>query len=95
MCANDRMALGVMAAARDLGVEVPQELSVLGFDNIAASLYVRPSITTVESPGHRAGEEAMRIMLMILEGKEPPRRTVLPTQLIVRQSTSRAPEKTE
>lgn len=91
ICANDRMALGVMAAARDLGVDIPQDLSVLGFDNITASLYVRPSITTVESPGHRAGEEAMRIMLKILDGEQPPRRTVLSTQLIVRQSTSLAP----
>lgn len=91
VCANDRMALGVMAAARDLGVDIPQDLSVLGFDNITASLYVRPSITTVESPGHRAGEEAMRIMLKILRGEQPPRRTILSTQLIVRQSTSLAP----
>lgn len=90
IAANDRMALGVIAAAIDLHIAVPDFVSVVGFDNIAASLYTRPSLTTVESPGHHAGQEAMRIMLGILRGEEVPRRTILPCDLIERQSTGPA-----
>jgi len=87
VAANDRMALGVMAAAWDLGAEVPGALSVVGFDNIASSKYVRPSLTTVESPGHHAGEKAMELMLGLIDGVDVPRRTVMPCELIVRGST--------
>jgi DNA-binding LacI/PurR family transcriptional regulator len=90
IAANDRMALGVLAAASDLDIRVPDFVSVVGFDNIATSLFVRPSLTTVESPGHRAGMEAMRIMLGILGGEDVPRRTIMPSELLVRDSTGPA-----
>lgn len=91
IAANDRMALGAMAAVWDLGRRVPDDVSVVGFDNIASSKYVRPSLTTVESPGHHAGEEAMELMVGILRGDDVPRRTVMPCELIVRQSTGPVP----
>lgn len=91
VAANDRMALGVLAVAADLGISVPGQVSVVGFDNIATSSYVRPSLTTVESPGHHAGQKAMEVMLGIIAGEEVPRRTVLPCALIVRQSTGPVP----
>ena len=53
IAANDRIALGVIAAAIDPHIPVPDFVSVVGFDNIAASLCTRPSLTTVDSPGHR------------------------------------------
>jgi DNA-binding LacI/PurR family transcriptional regulator len=87
IAANDRMALGVLAAAADLGVDVPKFVSVVGFDDITASSYVRPSLTTVKSPGHHAGRKAMEIMLGVIAGEDVPRRTVMPCDLVVRQST--------
>ena len=87
IAANDRMALGVLAAAADLGVKVPDFVSVVGFDDITVSSYVRPSLTTVQSPGHHAGRKAMEIMLGVIAGEAVPRRTVMPCELVVRQST--------
>jgi DNA-binding LacI/PurR family transcriptional regulator len=87
IAANDRMALGVLAAAADLGISVPDFVSVIGFDDITASSYVRPSLTTVQSPGHHAGRKAMEIMLGVIAGEDVPRRTVMPCDLVVRQST--------
>ena len=87
IAANDRMALGVLAAAADLGVDVPDFVSVIGFDDIPASSYVRPALTTVQSPGHHAGRKAMEVMLGVIAGEEVPRRTVMPCHLVVRQST--------
>jgi DNA-binding LacI/PurR family transcriptional regulator len=48
---------------------------------------VRPSLTTVKSPGHHAGRKAMAIMLGVIAGEDVPRRTVMPCDLVVRQST--------
>jgi LacI family transcriptional regulator len=90
VAANDRMAIGVLAAASDLGVAVPDFVSVIGFGNIATSLYSRPALTTVATPLHFAGREAMRIMLGILGGESVPRRTVMPSSLVVRASTALA-----
>jgi DNA-binding LacI/PurR family transcriptional regulator len=90
IAANDRMAIGVMAAASDLGLDIPRQLSVVGFDNLPVSRFVRPSLTTVESSGVAAGREAMRVVLSALAHETTPTRIVMPCELIVRQSTGPA-----
>lgn len=89
LAGNDRMALGAMAAARDLGLVIPDDIAFVGFDNIATSLYVRPSLTTMDMPAHRMGAEGMRLLLRILAGEAVPSRTVFDAVLLVRQSSVR------
>ena len=91
--ANDRMAIGTLAAAADLGLAVPDELSVVGFDDIRFASYVRPALTTVSLPTYDIGAAAMRLLLELLSDKdgEPgvAAQTVhLPVRLVVRDSTA-------
>jgi DNA-binding LacI/PurR family transcriptional regulator len=92
--ANDRMAIGVMAAAADLGLKVPDDISVVGFDDITMASYMRPTLTTVAIPGYEVGASAMRLMLRLFAGEECSRVTWLPTNLVVRDSSG-PPRETE
>lgn len=88
--ANDRMAIGVMSAAFDLGIDIPDELSIVGFDDVSLASYVRPTLTTVAVPGYEIGASAMGLLLKMLGGEECPQTTWLPTKLVVRQSSGPA-----
>jgi LacI family transcriptional regulator len=84
--ASDTQAIGVLAAADRLGVPVPDQLSVLGFDDIesAASL----GLSTVRQPLERSGAEGARRLCALLRGQRPvPQRQVLPVELVARAST--------
>lgn len=89
-CQNDEMAIGVLKAARDAGVIVPEQLSVIGFDDIGFSQYCEPELTTVHQPREAIGRTAMRLLLDILKHRNVPLDQSLKTQLIVRSSTARA-----
>ncbi len=85
---NDEMAAGVLQAARLAGVEVPQDLSVVGFDDFEIARRVWPSLTTVHTPTREIGRLAVeRLMGIADEGREP--KDCLPT-LVVRESTGPA-----
>jgi LacI family transcriptional regulator len=88
---NDRMAISAMAAAADLGLRVPNHLTVIGFDDIITASLVRPALTTVALPAYEIGASAMRLMLKLLEGEECPKTVWLSTELIVRQSSGPPP----
>ncbi|KAA0009943.1 substrate-binding domain-containing protein [Billgrantia pellis] len=88
-CHSDEMAIGVLKAARQLGIRVPEALSVVGFDNIGFSEYCEPELTTVSQPRHEIGQQAMHTLLNLLAGEAVVRRQTLSTQLIVRKSTGR------
>lgn len=89
VCGNDLMALGVLKACREAGMEVPGELAVTGFDDIAAASLVVPGLTTMRQP---YGQLA-RACTELLEGRihaespDPPTRLLLDTRLVVRGST--------
>lgn len=85
--ANDQMALGAMAAAFDLGVRVPEQLAVVGFDNIPTGRYVRPSLTTISLPTYEMGASAARLLLKLLAGEPAEQVLWLPTRLVARQSS--------
>ncbi len=85
--ANDRMAIGVMAPAADLGLKVPDDLSVVGFDDISMASFTRPTLTTVAIPGYEVGASAMRLMMRLVAGEEWSQVTWLPTNLVVRDSS--------
>ena len=90
--ANDEMAFGVIRQAYQLGLSVPADLSVIGFDNIAFSEAFLPSLTTISQPRLDIGERAMSVLLDLMNGKAPPADpTILPTQLLVRETTAAPP----
>jgi DNA-binding LacI/PurR family transcriptional regulator len=90
-CYNDRTAIGLLLAAREQGVSVPDSLSVMGFDDIDPSWYVAPPLTTVRQPRFELGKRAMQMLLHLL-ADEPVSDEVLPCQLIVRDSTAPPPK---
>ena len=76
-----------MAVARSLGLRVPEDLSVIGFDNVPESALGSPPLTTVEQPIQKMGSEAVRLLIDLIEDpSQPPKRVVLPTKLVVRES---------
>jgi LacI family transcriptional regulator len=84
---NDVMAFGVMDAVRNCGLRVPDDISVLGFDDIPQAALNRPALTTVNQPLEKMGRVATLILLDLLKDPEKkPRRMELPTELIRRGS---------
>ncbi|RAP74575.1 LacI family DNA-binding transcriptional regulator [Paenibacillus montanisoli] len=88
-CCNDLLAIGALQAARELGISVPRELSVIGFDNTILATVTNPALTTIAQPTERMGGLAVDIILQ-KNGEQPDEssRTVLAPELIVRQSTA-------
>lgn len=88
-CASDLMALGAMKAAKQLGLEVPKQLSVIGYDDIVLSSYTSPSLTTINQGIYKLGYEASKLLIDLLEGQVEERKRILPTRLVERESTSK------
>jgi LacI family transcriptional regulator len=86
--ANDAMAVGALSALRECGIRVPDDIAVVGFDDIPVARYLTPPLTTVHLGISTLGERAATILLQILSGEGPPRpiHEVLPTSLVVRDS---------
>jgi LacI family repressor for deo operon, udp, cdd, tsx, nupC, and nupG len=87
-CFNDQMAIGFIGVARRRGLGVPQDLSVVGFDDIRFASYIDPPLTTVAQPMRQIGEGTVRLLLEILRGAQAPESVTLPHSLIVRKSTA-------
>jgi DNA-binding LacI/PurR family transcriptional regulator len=86
---NDRMAMGVMHAARDMNIHVPNQLAVIGVDDMPLASYFDPPLTTMRQDIPRIGQEATRMLVDTLQGRNStPRQIKLTAQLVVRQSTS-------
>ena len=89
---SDVMAIGVMGAARELGLNVPRDLSVVGWDDLEIAAHSNPALTTVHQPIQQKGEEAARLLLrMIANPNERPGHKLLDTRFIIRSSTGPAP----
>jgi LacI family repressor for deo operon, udp, cdd, tsx, nupC, and nupG len=89
-CFNDEMAMGVIETARRLGVSVPRDLSVVGFDDIRFARYMDPPLTTIAQPMREIGEGCVRLLLEILRGDAiQPVSVTLPHTLIIRASTAK------
>ncbi|UXN73564.1 LacI family transcriptional regulator [Devosia sp. A8/3-2] len=87
LCVNDVTALGVIIALTARRYELPRQFSVMGFDDITFASFVSPSLTTMKQPRLKIGEEAMDLLLALLEGKSVARKQVLlRSELIVRNS---------
>ena len=84
---NDVMAFGVMEAARDCGLSIPEDLSIIGFDDVPQATLVYPPMTTVRQPLEEMGRVATKMLLkQIADPRFAPNRVMLPTSLVVRQS---------
>ena len=86
--ASDSMALEVMAVARELGKDIPRDLSIVGFDDNPSGLYGPVALTTVRQPLVKMAQESVKELnsLMHADKKPAPKRTVLPTELVIRES---------
>jgi LacI family transcriptional regulator len=86
---SDQQALGVYEAARQHGLRVPQDLSIVGFDDLPVARWISPPLTTVRQPLTEMGHTAAAMLGDLIEGKPlPTRRVELSTDLIVRESTA-------
>ena len=89
---NDVLAIGVLRAADDLGLRVPADFSLVGFDDIPAARYMVPRLTTASKDAVRLGREAVRLVLDRIENPGQPRQVVtIPAQFVVRESTGPVP----
>ncbi len=85
-CYNDASALGAMRAARAAGLRIPEDLSVVGFDDIDLAPFFEPRLTTIAQPEREMGEKAVLMILDLLAGNKVDD-YILPGRLIVREST--------
>jgi DNA-binding LacI/PurR family transcriptional regulator len=83
--ANDVMAAAAMRVLIDSGRSVPSQVAVMGFDDAPIASTVTPALTTMRQPFERIGEEMVRVLLDVINGK-PAARIQLPTELVVRES---------
>jgi LacI family transcriptional regulator len=89
---NDLLAVGALRAARDLGLNVPTDLSLVGYDDIQMAKYLVPRLTTVSKDSIRVGREAVRQLLARIGQPDLPRqKKSIPPRLIIRESTGPAP----
>jgi DNA-binding LacI/PurR family transcriptional regulator len=86
--ANDYLALGLMKALRLRGIEVPRDISLIGFDDIPEATYLTPALTTMRQDFKGLGEAAMGMLLAELANSDPTTRENLIPEIIVRESTS-------
>ena len=91
LAANDQMAIAAIRAALKLGLRVPEDLSVVGFDNIELASYVSPALTTMGLPLHRMGVAAAEIAIGLLAGSACAEEAWFTPELIVRESTGPPP----
>lgn len=87
---NDQLAIGIMRGLRTRGVQVPEDVSVVGFDNIGAAELVTPGLATIAAPLHAGGVAATRPLLVMVGGAPGPTGApvVLPARLVVRVPTA-------
>ena len=87
LAANDTSALGVLDVAQELGIRVPQDLSLIGFDNIPETQLITPKLTTIDQSIQEMGSQAARMLIQILQNMELESMLYeVPTRLVVRES---------
>lgn len=86
---NDIAAIGAIRALRDANLRVPEDVSIVGFDDINVAAYHTPRLTTIRQPLHDMGETAARILLQRMQGfKDYPEEFAVPPELIIRETTA-------
>ena len=94
VCSNDLVAIGVLSGLREAGLKCPEDVSVLGFDDIEVSELTAPALTTVFQPGYQMGAKGAAQLIKRIRGSaEPAQKIVLPTELKIRHSAIAVPPK--
>lgn len=89
---NDLLAIGALRAIRDLKLNVPQDISLFGYDDIPLAKYLEPRLSTASKNGEKMGREAIRLLLARMQDRERPCQKIkIPARLILRESTGPAP----
>jgi LacI family repressor for deo operon, udp, cdd, tsx, nupC, and nupG len=92
-CMCDETALGCLYALKEHNFRIPQDISVVGFDDIKFAQYFSPALTTIAQPVAEIGKQCVEVLLDIIDGKEVKRpMVVLPHKLVIRDSTGPAPD---
>ncbi|MFF4540411.1 LacI family DNA-binding transcriptional regulator [Streptomyces aureus] len=87
ICDDDKLAAGAYKAARRLGLRIPDDISITGLDDLALARALDPELTTVHLDAERFGEQGMKALLAVLDGRTPPEEDI-PVHLVVRGSTA-------
>lgn len=87
-CANDPLAMGAMQALLDVGINVPDDVSIIGFNDVDACNFTRPTLSTIYAPSSEMGEIGASVLHSMIKGNDVfyPRRIQLPCQLVIRNS---------
>jgi LacI family repressor for deo operon, udp, cdd, tsx, nupC, and nupG len=88
LCANDEVAFGAIRMLHRLGLSVPRDMSIVGFDDQNMAEFYNPPLTTVHIPRHELGRRAALELIEQLEGRTVAHEVVLPTRLVIRESTA-------
>lgn len=89
---NDFLAIGALRAVKDLGMDVPRDISLFGYDNVPLAKYLVPRLSTASKDGEKMGRKAVQLLLARLQDPDRPRQEIrLPARLILRESTGPAP----
>ena len=85
--ATDRIAIGAMKALKEKGLKIPEEISIVGFDDIDMSRFIEPNLTTVHQPLYEMGKKAVEILIKQMEGRQIKlQQIIMPTNLVKRDS---------
>jgi LacI family transcriptional regulator len=87
-CANDIQAIGAISECRDIGVSVPNDISIVGFDDLPIAQYITPKLTTVRVPAQEMGDSAAKRLIAAIESGAPVLPLELSTDLVIRGSTA-------
>lgn len=90
-CANDQMSLGLLHGLGELGLSVPGDVSVVGFDDLAESRHFHPPLTTIRQDFQALGHRVVQALIATIEGRPAPRSSVIEPVLVVRDSTAPPP----
>jgi DNA-binding LacI/PurR family transcriptional regulator len=86
-CFNDMTAIGVLSALQQADIRAPEEMSVVGFDDVEFAAHCYPRLTTVRQPTNLMGQRLVQMLLALIQGQEDVDPVVLPDELIIREST--------
>lgn len=88
--ASDNVAIGAMSAIREAGLDIPGDLSIVGFDDIPMASYVTPALTTVHMPAREIAQQSCYLLMRLMQGDIPESRSItLSTRLVIRNSTGK------
>lgn len=93
LCMSDELAIAAITAARQLDLRVPEDVSIVGFDDTPQASWVEPSLTTVRQDLTRKGQQAGRLALHLMSGRRPPAPITLDVELVIRNSSGPPPRK--